>query len=61
MATFNNLEINKSYMIIDPKTGYPLTTGISGADAMSDTWPRGAEAWSAKEESFRGDPLEIAR
>ena len=60
MATFNTLSLTESYDIIDGDNGYSLTQGIQGADAMSTSWPDGAEAWPAGEQEFRGKPVEIA-
>ena len=57
---FSNLEIDCNYDIIDAESGHPLTEGIQGADAMSDNWPDGAEAWPAGETKFLGKPFEVS-
>ena len=59
MARFRNLVLTATYDIIDGKTGYWRTQGISGADAMSsDNWKPTDEAYAANE--ITDEPIEIA-
>jgi hypothetical protein len=62
MAKFRNLEITKSYDIIDGQTGNWKTQGIQGCDAMASdqAWHDGDEAWPANTTEFDGKPVEVA-
>jgi hypothetical protein len=60
MNTFNKLNPTSSYLIVDGETGYSLTDGIQGSDAMAMDWPAGAEAWNTGETKFMGSPVDKA-
>jgi hypothetical protein len=61
-ARFRSLEYQKNYDIIDGKTGYWRTQGIQGANAMTQFWNKGDEAWPSGTTEFENEqPIEIAK
>ena len=61
MAKFTQLELTANYDVVDPKENHFITQGIQGADAMEVSWPKGAEAWPAGEEEFKGRPSDVSQ